>query len=96
MKIGFHDPIRSHVKVCDFFLNIHPDRIRIISRFVIVKTLRRYNLTGNVQNLPKNGLPKTGTSEKIAQNVAFELEESPQTATTSLALLDDISWRSIT
>lgn len=48
---------------CDFLNNLHPDR-NAISRSIIDKSLRRYNLTGNVRNY----------HETVAQNVRYEME----------------------
>lgn len=94
MMIGFGDRTRSHAEVCRLFNNLHPNH-NPISRSTVTKTLTRYNLNGNVRNSFKSGRPKTATDETTTLNVALELEETPQTSTTSLALNNDISRRSI-
>lgn len=94
MMIGFGDRVRTHQEVCALFNNLYQDR-QPISRAVVGKTLRRFNLTGNVKSLPKSGRPRIATNEANAQDIAIALEEFPQTSSTSLALNHGISCRSV-
>lgn len=94
MTIGFDDRARAHEEMSDLFNNLHQDRHPII-RFVVAKTLRIFNLIGNVINLPKSGQPKIGTNELICQDIAVALHEFPKISITFLVLNYDVSCRSV-
>lgn len=94
MMIGYGDRVRTHEEVCHIFNDLHPER-NPISRSTVTKTLQRFKATGIVKNLPKPGRPRTSTNANIKQNITIDLEESPQTSTTNLALNHDISRRSV-
>lgn len=94
MIIGFGDRRRTQQEVCVLFNNLYPERDPI-TRTVVSKTLRRFNMSGNVRNLSKPGRPTTVTSQNEALDIAIMLEENPQTSTPEIARARNISRRSV-
>lgn len=65
--------VRTHGELCNIFIDLHPER-KPISRSTVNK------------NLKKTWRPCAVTNEVIKQNIAIDLEDSPQTSSTILTL----------
>lgn len=94
MMLGYGDRRRSLQDVCNLFNDTHPNR-NPISKSVVGKTLRRFEQTGSVKDLPRSGRPRTAKSDDNKLDILLAVSEDPHLSTNQLAANFNISQSSI-
>lgn len=89
--IGCGDKTRSQEEVCNLFRTKYPERP--ITRSTVSKIEKKFRETGNVKDRLRPGRPKISENTKL--NILLEVQDNPHSASTEIALNNDVSRRSV-
>lgn len=94
MMRGYGDRVRSFQVVADLFNETFPNR-NPISKSTVQKTVRRFEETGSVKDLPRTGRPRDATNEEKSLDVLLSVTENPHTSIPKLEQEHGIAKASI-
>lgn len=91
---GFGDRIRSYDEVRHLFNDFFNERPPI-SKSTVERTIRKFEESGTVQDLPKAGRPRSATNAEISENVLLSFIQEPSTSLAKVCHNNDVSKASV-
>lgn len=92
MMRGYGDRQRSFEEVRTLFNTVYPNRH--ISKSTVSRTIHKFEVFRQVNDLPRMGRPLTATNEETSLNVLLTVEENHHVSTTELGQIHEISQKS--
>ena len=92
---GFGDREWSYQEIRDLFNITFPERTPISKSTVSIRTIRRFQQTGNCKDLQRTGRPKTVSNDQSSLEILQHFVEDPNLSLRKVANQSDVCFSSV-